>query len=77
MIGVAGADRESYEKRGYDSAIHTQLDIGILDYSEIKNHGPAVSDDILSEDPALLEKCLEQAVAMGARFPDFSNLSDQ
>jgi hypothetical protein len=54
-----------------------QLDTGILDYCEIKNHGLAVSYDILSEDPALLEKCLEQAVAMGARFPDFSNLPGQ
>ncbi len=77
MIGLAGVDRESYEKRAYDNAIRIQLDTGILDYCEIRNHGLAFFYDMLSEDPAMLEQYLEQAAAMGARFPDFSNLPGQ
>lgn len=32
MIGVAGGLEASYAKRGYDTAMSIQLDIGILDY---------------------------------------------
>ncbi|HKP27166.1 MAG TPA: NAD(P)H oxidoreductase [Dongiaceae bacterium] len=32
MIGIAGNHAPSYAKRGYDSAIETQLNVGILDY---------------------------------------------
>ena len=35
MIGVAGTVKDSYTKRGYAAAMHTQLDTGILDYCRI------------------------------------------
>ena len=35
MIGVAGSDLAAYQKRGYDAAMKTQLDVGILDYCGI------------------------------------------
>jgi len=35
MIGVAGTLKDAYAKRGYDTAMETQLDIGILDYCGI------------------------------------------
>lgn len=36
MIGVAGGSEGSFAKRGYDTAIRTQLDIGILDYCGVR-----------------------------------------
>jgi len=35
MVGIAGTGPAGYRKRGYDIAIVTQLDIGILDYCVI------------------------------------------
>lgn len=32
MIGVAGSSAAAYEKRGYDTALRTQLEVGILEY---------------------------------------------
>lgn len=32
MIGVAGGTEGGFAKRGYDTAMQTQLDVGILDY---------------------------------------------
>lgn len=36
MIAIAGADAATYAKRGYDQAMRVELDIGILDYCDIK-----------------------------------------
>jgi len=36
MIGIAGTDALSYAKRGYDAAMQTQLNVGILDYCGVK-----------------------------------------
>jgi NAD(P)H dehydrogenase (quinone) len=33
MIGIAGTLNDAYQKRGYDTAMQTQVNIGILDYS--------------------------------------------
>jgi NAD(P)H dehydrogenase (quinone) len=35
MIGIAGTDLAAYRKRGYDAAMKTQLDVGILEYCGI------------------------------------------
>jgi len=35
MIGIAGNARESYTKRGYDEAMRSQLDVGVLEYCSI------------------------------------------
>jgi NAD(P)H dehydrogenase (quinone) len=35
MIGIAGTDLAAYQKRGYDAAMKTQLDTGVLDYCGI------------------------------------------
>jgi NAD(P)H dehydrogenase (quinone) len=37
MIGIAGGLPDSFAKRGYDTAIQTQLDVGILDYCGIRD----------------------------------------
>lgn len=36
MIGVAGSGEEAYRKRGYDLAIRTQLEVGILEYCGVR-----------------------------------------
>jgi NAD(P)H dehydrogenase (quinone) len=36
MIGIAGGDLASFQKRGYDKAIDIQLKVGILDYCGVK-----------------------------------------
>lgn len=36
MIGIAGGDLASFQKRGYDKAIDTQLKVGVLDYCGVK-----------------------------------------
>ena len=35
MIGVAGGQHSSFTKRGYDTGIETQLNVGILGYCDI------------------------------------------
>ena len=36
MIGVAGTAADGYAKRGYDTAMSTQLDVGLLDYCGVR-----------------------------------------
>jgi NAD(P)H dehydrogenase (quinone) len=38
MIGIAGTHHAGYQKRGYDTALATQLDTGILGYCGIAEH---------------------------------------
>jgi NAD(P)H dehydrogenase (quinone) len=67
MIGVAGGLPDSFAKRGYDTAIQTQLDVGILDYCGIAErrlqllHGSIEGDDYPTQ-------ILTQARALGAAF---------
>jgi NAD(P)H dehydrogenase (quinone) len=67
MIGVAGGLPDSFAKRGYDTAIQTQLDVGILDYCGIAErrlqllHGSIEGDDYPTQ-------ILTQARALGSAF---------
>ena len=67
MIGVAGGLPDSFAKRGYDTAIQTQLDVGILDYCGVAErrlqllHGSIEGDDYPTQ-------ILTQARALGAAF---------
>ena len=36
MIAIAGSDHEQFRKRGYDTAMATQLDVGILRYCGVE-----------------------------------------
>ena len=74
MIGVAGNDQASYEKRDYDRAAKIQLDTGILEYCAIKNHGLAMYYDSLSGNTSLVEEQLDSAKQLGADFPNYENL---
>jgi NAD(P)H dehydrogenase (quinone) len=38
MVGIAGNSAESFARRGYDTAMHTQLQVGILDYCGVPDN---------------------------------------
>jgi NAD(P)H dehydrogenase (quinone) len=38
MIGICGSDLAAYQKRGYDVAMQTQLDAGVLGYCGVAEH---------------------------------------
>ena len=67
MIGIAGAVESGYTKRGYDTAMQTQLDVGILDYCGVAErrlqllYGSIEGDDYPTQ-------ILTQARALGAEF---------
>jgi NAD(P)H dehydrogenase (quinone) len=67
MIGIAGGLESGFAKRGYDTAIQTQLDVGILDYCGVRErrlqllHGSIEGDDYPTQ-------ILTQARALGAEF---------
>ena len=67
MIGIAGALESGYTKRGYDTAMQTQIDVGILDYCGVQErrlellYGSIEGDDYPTQ-------ILTQARALGAAF---------
>jgi NAD(P)H dehydrogenase (quinone) len=67
MIGIAGADATAFAKRGYDRAMSTQLDIGVLDYCDIAERRLEVIYGA-TEDDADPQQILAQARALGAAF---------
>ncbi len=67
MVAIAGNGREAYEKRGYDTAMKTQLVTGILDYcgverGELEILYGAIED---SETPAAI---IATAARIGSSF---------
>ena len=67
MIGIAGAVESGYTKRGYDTAMQTQLDVGVLGYCGVAErrlqllYGSIEGDDYPTQ-------ILTQARALGAEF---------
>lgn len=55
MIAVAGGDLELFRKRGYDKAMVTQLDVGILDYCGVQERRLEVVYGSLEGEPAVGE----------------------
>ena len=50
LIGACGGDQAQFAKRGYDSAIETQLLTGIIDYCGIPEGELVLLYDLLSDD---------------------------
>ncbi|HNB27576.1 MAG TPA: NAD(P)H oxidoreductase [Alphaproteobacteria bacterium] len=67
MIGIAGATAEAFAKRGYDTAIRTQLDVGILDYCGIAERRLELLYGSIEGAPYPAE-ILKQARALGEEF---------
>jgi len=67
MIGVAGTTEDAYSKRGYDTAIQTQLDVGILEYCGVQERRlQLLYGSIEGEDYP--KQILSQARALGHEF---------
>lgn len=67
MIGVAGGTEAAFTKRGYDSAMQTQLDVGILDYCGVAERRLQLLYGSIEGAPHPAE-ILRQARALGAEF---------
>lgn len=67
MIGVAGGSEGSFAKRGYDTAIRTQLDIGILDYCGVRERRLQLLHGSIEGAPYPAQ-IVEQARALGREF---------
>ena len=71
MVGVAGVDEASYQKRAYDKALEIQLDVGISEYCAIEHHGLVVFYDTLAKDQTQFEKDDQATELLGKNFPEF------
>lgn len=67
MLAIAGADTAPYVKRGYDQAMKVQLDTGILDYCDIKEHRLEMLYGAMEGD-AHVARILERARELGEGF---------
>lgn len=67
MIGVAGATADGFAKRGYDTAIQTQLDVGILDYCGVPERRLELLHGSIEGEPYPAQ-ILVQAQKLGAAF---------
>ncbi|MEZ5832000.1 MAG: NAD(P)H oxidoreductase [Dongiaceae bacterium] len=67
MIGIAGGLETAFAKRGYDTAIQTQLDVGILDYCGIEQRRLQLLYGSIEGD-AYPPQILAQARALGSEF---------
>lgn len=67
MIGIAGATEAAFAKRGYDRAMETQLNVGILEYCGVEDRRLAVLYGS-TEGPPNPARILEEAKALGREF---------
>jgi NAD(P)H dehydrogenase (quinone) len=62
LVGLGGADQRTWTKRGYETAMKTQIDTGIFDYCG----APVVSSTLLLEvDTTAPDAHLEASAALG------------
>jgi len=67
MIGVAGSGEEAYRKRGYDLALRTQLEVGVLEYCGVREPRLELLYGVI-ESPAAAAAALVRARALGEEF---------
>jgi NAD(P)H dehydrogenase (quinone) len=67
MIAIAGNGREAYEKRGYDSAMRTQLQTGILEYCGVDQGQLEILYGAIDE-PSAAKEIIASAVKLGSGF---------
>ena len=67
VIVTAGASEQALAKRGYDTALHTQLNIGTWDYCGFKDVTTQIFTELSHETPAAVrEDYLKKARALAA-----------
>ncbi len=67
IIGLTGATTKDLQKRDYDTAIKTTLDIGILDFNSIPSTQMVIMDGT-SEGESYQKKHIELAHSIGLEF---------
>ncbi len=67
MIGVAGGTESGFAKRGYDNAMRTQLDVGVLDYCGVAERRLELLYGSIEGEPYPAE-ILAKAQALGQAF---------
>ena len=67
MVGIAGVSAEDYAKRGYDAAMRTQLDLGVLGYCDIADRRLELLYGSL-EGEAQVKEVLARAAVIGRQF---------
>jgi len=67
MIGIAGASAGAYRERGYDEAMRTQLEVGVLEYCGIAERRLELLHGAI-EGAAEAQAVLARAAALGALF---------
>ena len=65
MLGLAGTSAEAYAKRGYDAAMRTQLETGVLEYCGVPERRLEILYGTLEGGAAA---ALERAAALGREF---------
>lgn len=65
LVGVGGAGADMIERRGYGTAMRTQIDMGIFDYCGAR---VLTSDLLLEADSGAAEAHLQTALAIGRKI---------
>lgn len=65
LVALGGADAAMVERRGYDAAMRTQIDMGIFDYCGAR---VLSSDLLLDADTGAAEAHLQTALAIGRKI---------
>jgi len=65
LVGLGGADAVMVERRGYDAAMKTQIDMGIFDYCGAR---VLTSDLLLDADTGAAGAHLQTALAIGRKI---------
>jgi NAD(P)H dehydrogenase (quinone) len=67
MVAVAGGSHEHFRKRGYDTAMATQIDVGILDYCGVRERRFEVLYGTL-EGEAAIQAVIAEARRLASEF---------
>jgi NAD(P)H dehydrogenase (quinone) len=67
LVGIAGTNEEAYRKRGYDQAMRTQLEVGILEYCGVAERRFELLYGAI-EGAASAARVVRAAAALGAEF---------
>lgn len=70
LIPVAGDDAGVYERHGYEQALRTQIEHGIIDYCGSRRGATAFVYDSEQEDAAARERVIDEAVSAVQRAID-------
>ncbi|MET3852440.1 NAD(P)H oxidoreductase [Paenibacillus sp. OAE614] len=71
-LGLAGAPKEHFEKRQYDTLLSQLLNVGIADYCGITNSRVEILYDTLDSRPEVFDNLLTRAYHLGRHYDNVS-----